>query len=383
MTTPTCRWGILGAAFIARKNWQAIRDAGNASLVAVASRDLARAQAFIAECQSSAPHPVVPEAMESYEALLARGDIDAVYLPLPTGVRKEWVLRAAQAGKHVLIEKPAGRSAAEVSEIIAACEQHRVQFMDGVMFLHGRRLNSLRDVLDQEIGAIRHIASQFSVMSDEDFQRTNIRAHGTLEPLGCLGDLGWYCLRFSLWAMQEATPVRVTGRIHDETAPQPGSPSVPVAFSGSLEFAGGTCASFYCSFTAAVAQWAIVSGDKALVQVSDFVLPFAGARTSFRVTSSEFVLDRCRTDVPEGLRVEEIDEPGSNAPGSQESAMFQEFSRLVLTGERDPRWPQISLLTQRVLDACLQSAREGSRAVALSDEGSQTGDQGTAGVTTR
>src|SRR6188474_116084 len=139
MSTSTCRWGILGAAFIARKNWQAIRDAGNARLVAVASRDLARAQAFIAECQSSAPHPVVPEAMDSYEALLARSDIDAVYIPLPTGLRKEWVIRAAQAGKHVLIEKPAGCAAADVEEMIAVCERHRVQFMDGVMFMHGRR----------------------------------------------------------------------------------------------------------------------------------------------------------------------------------------------------------------------------------------------------
>src|SRR5687768_6972922 len=125
MTNSTCRWGILGAAFIARKNWQAIRDAGNASLVAVASRDLARAQAFIAACQSSAPHSVVPEAMDSYEALLARTDIDAVYIPLPTGVRKEWVIRAAQAGKHVLVEKPVGCNAADVAEIIAVCEQHR------------------------------------------------------------------------------------------------------------------------------------------------------------------------------------------------------------------------------------------------------------------
>jgi predicted dehydrogenase len=368
MTTPTCRWGILGAAFIARKNWQAIRDAGNARLVAVASRDLARAQAFIDECQSSAPHPVVPEAMDSYEALLARADIDAVYIPLPTGVRREWALRAARAGKHVLIEKPAGCNAAEVVEIIAACEQHRVQFMDGVMFLHGRRLKRLREVLDHDAGTIRHIASQFSVMSDEDFQRTNIRAHGTLEPLGCLGDLGWYCLRFSLWAMNEAMPIHVTGRIHDETIPQPDSPSVPVAFSGSLTFTGGASASFYCSFTAAVAQWAIVSGAGALVQVSDFVLPFAGSRTNFHVTRSEFVLDRCRTDVPEGSHVETIDEPSSNAPGSQESAMFEEFSRLVLSGERDPRWPQMSLLTQRVLDACMRSAREGSSAVTLSGE---------------
>jgi predicted dehydrogenase len=369
MTTPTCRWGILGAAFIARKNWQAIRDAGNATLVAVASRDLARAQAFIEECQSSAPHAVLPEAMDSYEALLARPDIDAVYIPLPTGVRKEWILRAAQAGKHVLVEKPVGCSAADAAEIVAACEQHRVQFMDGVMFMHGRRLERLRHALDHDAGRIRHIASQFSVLSDEDFQRTNIRAHGTLEPLGCLGDLGWYCLRFSLWAMNEAPPLHVTGRIHDETVAQQDSPSVPLAFSGSLTFAGGCSASFYCSFTAAVAQWAIVSGDRALVQVSDFVLPFADSRTTFRLTRSEFVLDRCRTDVPEGYHVENIDEPSSNAPGSQESAMFHTFSRLVLSGEPDPRWPQMSLLTQRVLDACLLSAREGSRVVAVRGDG--------------
>jgi predicted dehydrogenase len=369
MITSTCRWGILGAAFIARKNWQAIRDAGNATLVAVASRDLARAQAFVVECQSSAPHPVVPEAMDSYEALLARRDIDAVYIPLPTGLRKEWVLRAVHAGKHVLVEKPVGCDAADVTEIIAACEKHRVQFMDGVMFMHGRRLKRLREVLDHDIGRIRHIASQFSFLSDEDFQRTNIRAHGTLEPLGCLGDLGWYCLRFSLWAMNEAAPVHVTGRIHDETAPQQDSPSVPLAFSGSLTFAGGASASFYCSFTAAHAQWAIVSGNKALLQVSDFVLPFSGSQTNIRLTRSEFSLDRCRADMHEGSHVEMIDEPSSNAPGSQESALFHEFSRLVLSGERDSRWPQMSLLTQRVLDACLLSARDGSSVVTLNGDG--------------
>lgn len=368
MTTPTCRWGILGAAFIARKNWQAIREAGNASLVAVASRDLVRAQAFISECQSSAPQPVVPEAMDSYEALLARSDIDAVYIPLPTGVRKEWVIRAAQAGKHVLVEKPVGCDADDVAAIIAACEKHRVQFMDGVMFMHGRRLKRLRDVLDHDVGRICHIASQFSFMSDDDFQRTNIRAHGALEPLGCLGDLGWYCLRVSLWAMNETTPVHVTGRIHDETAPQQGSPSVPLAFSGSLTFAGGCSASFYCSFTAAHAQWAIVSGDKALLHISDFVLPFSGAQTRFSLTRSEFIVDRCRSDMHEGSHMETIEEPSSNAPGSQESALFHNFSKLVLSGELDPRWPQISLLTQRVLDACLQSAREGSRLVALSGD---------------
>ena len=365
MNTKPCRWGILGAAFIARKNWQAIRDAGNATLVAVASRDLARAQAFIAECQASAPHPVLPEAMDNYNALLARTDIDAVYIPLPTGLRKEWVIRAAQTGKHVLVEKPVGVNAADVAEIIAACEKHRVQFMDGVMFMHGSRLKRMREVVDHDVGQIRHIATQFSFMSDDEFQRSNIRAHGNLEPLGCLGDLGWYCLRFTLWAMNYATPVQVTGRIHAETQQTADSPPVPLEFSGTLTFANGTSASFYCSFTAANAQWAIVSGDKGLLQVSDFVLPFSSTQTKFSLTRSEFILDRCQFDMHEGRTIEALDEPSSNAPGSQEAGLFQTFSSLVLSGKIDDHWPRISLLTQRVLDACLLSAKQGSKAVEL------------------
>ncbi len=365
MNTNHCRWGILGAAFIARKNWQAIRDAGNATLAAVASRDLSRAQAFIDECQSSAPHAVVPEAMNDYNALLARKDIDAVYIPLPTGLRKEWVIRAAEAGKHVLVEKPVGEHADDVAEIIAACAKHGVQFMDGVMFMHGRRLQQLREVVDREVGPVRHISTQFSFMSDDEFQRSNIRAHGKLEPLGCLGDLGWYCLRFTLWAMNYATPVEVTGRMHSQTQQTADSPSVPLEFSGTLAFADGAHASFYCSFTTTNAQWAIVSGGKGLLQVSDFVLPFHGSQTKYSLTRSEFELDRCKASMHEGRRVEAIDEPSSNAPGSQESGLFRTFSELVLSGKLDAHWPCISLQTQRVLDACLASARDGGKVVKL------------------
>lgn len=349
-----CRWGILGAAFIARKNWQAIRDAGNAELVAVASRDLARAQAFIDECQASAPHPELPEAVEGYEALLARSDIDAVYIPLPTGLRKEWVLRAAAAGKHVLVEKPVGRDAVEVAEIVDACVRHGVQFMDGVMFMHGLRLQRLRSVIDAEVGQVRHVTSQFSFRGDESFLQSNIRAQGGLEPLGCLGDLGWYCLRFTLWACDWAEPEQVCGRVHQATAD-----GVPLEFSGSLVFAGGVSASFHCSFTAAHAQWAVVSGERGLLRLDDFVLPYAGVPPRYVVTHSEFVLDGCRADMRAGRFERTVDEPANNAPGSQESMLFRNFSSLVLDGRVDSHWSHISLLTQRVLDACLASARDG------------------------
>ena len=89
MSNHKVRFGILGAANIARKNWKAIRDSGNAQVVAVASRDLARGQRFITECQREAPMEKQPRALDSYEALLALDEIDAVYLPLPTALRKE------------------------------------------------------------------------------------------------------------------------------------------------------------------------------------------------------------------------------------------------------------------------------------------------------
>src|SRR5690349_7855569 len=105
MSAKKVRWGILGTANIAQKNWKAIQKAGNATVTAVASRDLARSQRFIQNCQSEVPMEKVPIAFGSYHDLLASSDVDAVYVPLPTGLRKKWVLQAASAGKHVLCEK--------------------------------------------------------------------------------------------------------------------------------------------------------------------------------------------------------------------------------------------------------------------------------------
>jgi predicted dehydrogenase len=362
-----CRWGILGAAFIARKNWQSIRDAGNATLVAVASRDEERSRQFIAECQAQVPHPKTPEAVGGYDALLARADIDAVYIPLPTGLRKEWVIRAANAGKHVLVEKPVGTTADDVREMIAACERNRVQFMDGVMFMHSRRLPRLREVLDdrQRIGDIRRIASQFSFAGNDDFMRGNIRTHGSLEPLGCLGDLGWYCVRFSLWATKYQMPLQVTARIHSEVTQDAGLPAVPTEMSGELFFANGVSTAFHSSFISENAEWANVSGTKGSVLVPDFVLPFSGRKTRFTVSKPEFVIKGCQFDMHDHRVDEEVTEPSSNAPGAQEVEMFRVFSDIVLTGKFDAHWSEIALKTQLVVDACLKSARNGGAALQI------------------
>ena len=110
----------------------------------MASRDVAKSQDFIDRCSSQIPHAVMPEAMGSYDDLLARDDVDAIYLPLPTGIRPEWAMKVADAGKHLLCEKPCGTNLDQVEKIIAACDRAGVQFMDGVMFMHSERLNRVR-----------------------------------------------------------------------------------------------------------------------------------------------------------------------------------------------------------------------------------------------
>src|SRR5215831_4300312 len=228
MTARRMGWGILGTADIARKNWLAILNSGNA-VAAVASRDVKRARRFIEHCQSYAPMPALPRAFGSYNELLECPDVEAVYIPLPTGLRKEWVLRAAVAGKHVLCEKPCAVSVANLREMIEACKKARVQFMDGVMFMHSRRLPRLRELLDdvQSVGEVKRITSAFSFYGGPDFLTSNIRGNARLEPYGCLGDLGWYCIRLALWAVQWNMPDQVIGRVLSERKHPESAQAIP------------------------------------------------------------------------------------------------------------------------------------------------------------
>ena len=249
MSDKKCRWGILGSAGIAQKNWQSIHHSENAELVAVASRDLAKSKDFINRCSAQVPHINQPMALGSYEELLSRDDIDAIYLPLPTGLRPEWALKVAEAGKHLLCEKPCGTSLEQVQDIVAACDRAGVQFMDGVMFMHSERLKRVRAVIDDgtTIGKLRRINTQFSFCAPDEFLTENIRMHSDLEPHGCLGDLGWYTIRFILWVMQYATPRKVTGRLLNSSGRSDSPYPVPTEFTGQLFF-DDVSASFYCSF---------------------------------------------------------------------------------------------------------------------------------------
>jgi predicted dehydrogenase len=367
MSQKLCRWGILGTANIARKNWLAIRNAGNATLVAVASRDRCRAQQFIDDCQADAAFRPAPAACGSYEELLQRGDIDAVYLPLPTGIRKEWVIRAAEGGKHVLCEKPCGVSTEEVRAILDACRGRGVQFMDGVMFMHSQRLTLLRQILDDQesIGTVRRITSQFSFLAADDFFQRNIRVSSDLEPLGCLGDLGWYNIRFSLWVMNHQLPERVSGRILAKQGRTDSRQAVPTEFSGELFFPGGVSASFYCSFLTEKQQWANVGGTRGQVQLADFVIPFFGCESAFEVSKPVFRVQGCVASMENHSSRFAVHEYSNSSVSAQETNMIRTFAQIVLSGKLEPHWGEIALKTQQVLDACLRSAQQDGKIVSV------------------
>jgi predicted dehydrogenase len=350
----------MGTAQIARKNWKAIWNTGNAVVAAVASRDPMRCRQFVSDCQAEAPFAAEPRALCSYEELLGLPDLDAIYIPLPTGVRKEWVVRAAQAGKHILCEKPCACSAADLREMLDACRRHGVLFMDGVMFMHSRRLAEMRRALDDgtTVGRVKRVTTSFSVALPEDVLRTNIRGEGRLEPYGCLGDLGWYCIRFSLWAMNWKMPCIVTARdLSRRTGPAVAVPG-PTEFSAELLFEGGESASIYCSFVSADEQWANICGTASSLYVPDFVLPFHGENSAYEVNGAVFNVNGCDFEMePRRTRIL-VAEHSNSHPTAQETNMFRSYSeRISMGAKEDGLWPEISMKTQQVLDACRDSAR--------------------------
>ncbi|MBO25841.1 MAG: oxidoreductase [Opitutales bacterium] len=361
-----CRWGILGSAGIAQKNWQAMAHAENAELVAVASRDQAKAREFIERCAAQVPLAQAPDAVGGYDELLARDDVDAIYLPLPTGLRTEWALKVAQAGKHLLCEKPCGTSLEEVERMVEACERAGVQFMDGVMFMHSDRLAKVREVMEDErtIGDLRRIATQFSFWAPEDFLTQNIRMHSDLEPHGCLGDLGWYAIRFILWAMKYQEPKAVTGRLLNASGRSDSPHPVPTEFSGELLF-DGVSASFYCSFLTEHQQFAHLSGSKGNLRIDDFVLPYFGNRLGFVSSNARFDCEVCDFRMERREAHHQVDEYASSHSTAQETKLFRTFSGLVLKGETDPHWPQITLLTQRLMMACMESAQKQGKEITI------------------
>src|SRR6516162_463406 len=166
-TMDQLRWGILGVAKINNRLLPGFRGARNADLVAIASRSPEKAAA-------AAKAANIPVSHGSYEALLADRNVDAVYIPLPNTLHAEWTRKAADAGKHVLCEKPLAPTAAEADAVVKYCRSKTVKLMDGFMWPHHARTARLRHLLDSgTIGEVRQVCGSFTFMLGDD--PSNIR----------------------------------------------------------------------------------------------------------------------------------------------------------------------------------------------------------------
>ena len=225
------RWGLLSTANINRKLLAGARGTDEATVVAVASRDRGRAEEFARE------HGI-ERALGSYEALLEDPEVDAVYIPLPNSMHVPWSVRALEAGKHVLCEKPLTRRPAEVEEAFAAAERAGRVLEEAFMWRHHPQTLRLRELLDEgAIGRLRMVKASFSFpLADV----SDIRMQAGLDG-GSLMDVGCYCVSGTR-LVAGAEPERVYG----EQAI--GGDGVDVAFAATLRFPDDVIGAFHCGF---------------------------------------------------------------------------------------------------------------------------------------
>ncbi|MES2210235.1 MAG: Gfo/Idh/MocA family oxidoreductase [Chloroflexota bacterium] len=249
------RWGILSTADIGRKKAiPGIQAADRSTVVAIGSRDVARARAAAAEAG-------IPRVHGSYEALLADPEVDAVYIPLPNHLHAFWTIEAARAGKHVLCEKPLATTAEDAERMIEACDAAGTRLMEAFMYRHHPSWVAVRELVAAGcIGRLVAVQSWFSYFNDDAANIRNIRAYGG----GALFDIGCYNVNLSRMLF-DSEPVRVEASIVRDTVS-----GVDVMTSGLLEFAGGV-ATFTCSTRAEDDQRVHIYGTDGRISID---IPF-------------------------------------------------------------------------------------------------------------
>ncbi|WP_421779077.1 Gfo/Idh/MocA family protein [Hoeflea sp.] len=318
------KWGIMSTAKIGREQViPQLQDSENGVVTAIASRDQSRARDL-------ADRFGVPHAFGSYEEMLASGEVDGVYIPLPTSQHVEWSIKAADAGKHVLCEKPLALNAADIAPVIEARDRNGVLVSEAFMVTYHPQWHKVRSLIsDGAIGRLRHVQGAFSYFNtDPDDMRNNAELGG-----GGLPDIGVYptvSTRFSTGS----EPQRVQATV--ERDPEFGTDryaSVKADF-GDFEM------SFYCSTQMALRQLMVFHGDKGYIEVT---APFnAGDYGHATVTLHNAGHDGAETFRFPGVR--------------QYRLQAEAFVRKVRGGDEEIFTLEQSVLNQKLIDAVYRAA---------------------------
>jgi len=324
----TLRWGVVGTGSIANGMADAIRRAENAELAAVSSRRMETAREY-------ADRHGLTHAFDSWADMIASDVVDAIYVATPTSVREEICLAAAGGGKHVLGEKPFA-SLDSVRRIVATCRANDVAFMDGTHFPHHPRTYEIRARREELMGRPRSLASAFQFnLSD----RSNIRYNPELEPLGAIGDAGWYTMRAAVEYLPPDLEVEGAAaflRRDEETG-------AVIAGSGVLRFTGGVTSTWNCGFdSAALVADVRISGTRGVLYMDNFVFDNGDGSAGFMARGPR--LGRQEITVPSAKR----------AP----ALMFEDMAAAATDRALRDRWMTGTERTQTLLDAIWRAGLE-------------------------
>ena len=321
MSDGAVRWGVLSTANINRKVVPGTQAADRCEVVAIGSRDLSRAKAAATEFG-------IARAYGSYEEVLADPEVDAVYNPLPNDLHEPWTLAAAEAGKHVLCEKPLAMTAGEAERMIAACDAAGVLLMEAFMYrLHPTWEHVRELVTSGRIGDLTAVQSWFSYFNDDPSNIRNIVASGG----GALYDIGCYAVNVSRMLFG-AEPVRVQGSVDRDR-----EMGVDVLTSGILDFPTGV-ATFTCSIRAEPDQRVHVYGTKGRISIE---IPF-----NIPLDRPTRVFVTAGGDPPVAPDTEVL----TLEPANQYAIQSERFAAAILDGTPVPIPPADAVANLRVIE---------------------------------
>ena len=325
------RWGVLGVARIATlRVIPGMQRGALSEVTAIASRDLTRAR-------EAADAYGIRSAYASYDDLLADPDVEAVYIPLPNHMHVPWTIRAAEAGKHVLCEKPIGLNAAEVEQIIDARNRTRRLIQEAFMIrMHPQWLQAIELVRAGRIGPVRFVSAVFSYFNVDPMNVRNIEAFGG----GGLLDIGCYLTHVSRWIF-DREPARVAALVERD----PGL-GVDRLSSMLLDFGDGH-AGCTCSTQSVPHQRVSIFGVRGRIEIE---IPFnAPSDRPCRI-----VVDDGSDLVGGGQEVIEVD------VCDQYTLQGDAMSRAIREYTAAPLPLEDALANTRVLDAARRSAAAGT-----------------------
>lgn len=325
------QWGILSTANIGIKRViPAILSGERGAIAAIASRDASRAAEVAARF-------AIPRSYGSYEALIGDSAIDAIYNPLPNHLHVEWTVKALNAGKHVLCEKPLGINAPQTQVIVEARDRSQKRVIEAFMVRHHPQWHRVRALVRAgRIGTVRSIQSAFLfTMLDPNNVRNQAKLGG-----GALYDVGCYPLVTARYIFG-AEPTRAIAMINRDA-----DVGVDTLTGGLLEFPGGRQLVFSCAFRAAAYQRVTISGADGRIEMP---VPFTPPKDL-----------ACRIMIDSGRSLDGTSTEFEDFPAVDQYALQCDAAAAVFLGETAQEFPiEDGIATMRIIDALYRSAASG------------------------